>query len=111
MDDSKWFVYVLESETTGRYYYGYTNNPARRLNEHNTNHTRSTRNRGPWRLVWLRRFAEMFEFVLFESRQTQRLIVCITSASYEQVVLFYCLRENSRIDVPVVGIVPFDCIE
>ena len=22
MDDSKWYVYVLESETTGRYYYG-----------------------------------------------------------------------------------------
>ena len=77
MDDSTWYVYVLESESTGRYYYGYTNNPVRRLHEHNTNHTRSTRNRGPWMLVWLRSFAEKKRAAGLESwfKKTKNRIV------------------------------------
>ena len=66
MDDSKWYVYVLESETTGRYYYGSSVAPGRRFREHNTNHTPSTRNRGPWKLKWIRGFADKKEAGEFE---------------------------------------------
>jgi len=44
-------VYILQSESTGRYYVGSTSDLARRVFEHARNHTPSTRNRGPWKLV------------------------------------------------------------
>ena len=44
-------VYVIRSESTGSFYIGCTGNLERRLLEHNTGQTRSTRGRGPWRLV------------------------------------------------------------
>ena len=45
------FVYVLKSQTTGRLYTGSTNNVMRRLNEHNSGQTSSTRGRGPFCLA------------------------------------------------------------
>ena len=44
-------VYVLRSEKTGRRYIGCTENLDRRLIEHHSGQTKSTRGRGPWRLV------------------------------------------------------------
>lgn len=44
-------VYVIQSETTGRYYIGMTENIDQRLRHHNSGANRSTRNRGPWKLV------------------------------------------------------------
>ncbi len=46
------FVYVLLSESTGQHYTGKTNDLSRRLEEHNHRHTRSTRGKGPWSLVY-----------------------------------------------------------
>jgi len=49
------FVYVIESATTGRRYVGQTNGLERRMVEHNSpDHNRrkyTTRHRGPWRLL------------------------------------------------------------
>jgi len=45
------FVYILQSQTSGRYYVGSTSDLDRRLSEHHRNHTPSTRGRGPWTLV------------------------------------------------------------
>ncbi len=45
------FVYVLHSETAGRFYIGSTSDLERRLAEHNSNLATATKNRGPWRLV------------------------------------------------------------
>jgi putative endonuclease len=49
-------VYILKSETTGRYYCGYTDNLIRRINQHNDpNYTGSKttkRFRGPWSIIW-----------------------------------------------------------
>ena len=47
------FVYILESESTGRFYIGIAEEPEVRLNEHNRGQTRSTRGGTPWRKVWL----------------------------------------------------------
>ena len=46
------FVYVLGSETTGRHYVGFASDVVQRLGQHNSGITQSTRNRGPWKLVY-----------------------------------------------------------
>ena len=49
------FVYVLESESTGRRYIGQTDDLARRVAEHNdpahNTHKYTTKHLGPWKLV------------------------------------------------------------
>ena len=45
------YLYILQSESTGRFYVGSTNNLTRRLEEHVRGQTSSTRGRGPWKLV------------------------------------------------------------
>jgi len=45
-------VYILRSEKSGRYYVGSTNDLDRRLMEHNSGHTPSTRGKGPWVLAY-----------------------------------------------------------
>jgi putative endonuclease len=44
-------VYVLRSKLTGLYYTGSTSDLGRRLEEHNSDVSFSTKNRGPWELV------------------------------------------------------------
>jgi len=46
------YVYILESVSTGQFYIGSTTDLTRRLAEHQRGHTPSTRNRGPWKLVY-----------------------------------------------------------
>ena len=55
------FVYILQSETTGRFYIGSTNDLDRRLSEHARNHTPCTRNRGPWKPVYQESFPNLAE--------------------------------------------------
>jgi len=45
-------VYILQSEQTGQYYFGQTNNLEARLERHQKNYVKSTKNKGPWTLVW-----------------------------------------------------------
>ena len=51
------FLYILRSESTGRYYTGQTQNVTERLAYHNANYSKSLKNRGPWRLVYQERYA------------------------------------------------------
>jgi len=55
------YVYILQSESTGRYYCGQTNNLERRIREHNDPaylQSKTTKHfAGPWRLVWSGQFA------------------------------------------------------
>ena len=50
------FTYILQSETTGRYYIGSTDNLRRRLSQHNDpdySGTKTTKRfKGPWKLVY-----------------------------------------------------------
>jgi len=46
------YVYVLMSETDGRWYTGSTVDLRRRFAEHQTGHAAATRHRGPWRLIY-----------------------------------------------------------
>ncbi|MBI2121473.1 MAG: GIY-YIG nuclease family protein [Candidatus Wildermuthbacteria bacterium] len=54
-----YFVYVLRSERDGRCYTGITDNPERRLRQHNKGNsaTPSTKNRGPFVLMHKERVA------------------------------------------------------
>jgi putative endonuclease len=44
-------VYILRSKTTDHYYTGSTSKLLSRIEQHNTDASRSTKNRGPWELV------------------------------------------------------------
>ncbi len=47
-----WVVYILRSEKNGRYYVGSTDDLERRLAQHNTGHTPSTRPYQPWTVAY-----------------------------------------------------------
>jgi len=54
-------LYILQSETSGKFYVGSTEDLDRRLSEHNRGQTPSTRGRGPWKLVHQEQFASLLE--------------------------------------------------
>ena len=56
----KYYVYVLESEKDKRWYKGHTVDIDKRIIEHNTGKTKSTKGFIPWRLVY---------FEVFETRE------------------------------------------
>ena len=51
-----YFLYVLRSRTSGKHYAGFTSCPEQRLGQHNLGITPSTRNRGPWDLIYQESF-------------------------------------------------------
>ena len=55
------YTYILQSEKTGRYYIGSTNDLNRRLTEHNSGHTRSLLNQRPLKVVFYKEYANMIE--------------------------------------------------
>jgi putative endonuclease len=64
------YIYILQSNTSGRYYIGQTDNPDRRLAEHNdpTNKNSQTTKRfkGPWKLVLLEQYENRSDAVARE---------------------------------------------
>jgi putative endonuclease len=46
-----YFVYVLENQVSHRHYAGSTADLAQRIVQHNQGLTKSTKNRGPWKLI------------------------------------------------------------
>ena len=55
------FVYVIRSEKDGRFYVGMTENIQRRLKEHNSGRTRSTKGYRPWRVVFTEEYPNRTE--------------------------------------------------
>ena len=58
-----YYVYVLVSEKTGRFYVGSTDNVDRRLFQHNAGYSKSTLHEVPWRLVQVESFTTRAEAV------------------------------------------------
>jgi putative endonuclease len=58
-----YYVYILKSETTGRSYIGHSQNLQKRVAEHNNSKSKSTRGKGPWRLVHHEEYATRPEAV------------------------------------------------
>ena len=56
-----YFVYIIKSEKTGRRYIGSTHDVVKRLEEHNSGKTRSTRVGRPWFLIYTEGFLSRSE--------------------------------------------------
>jgi putative endonuclease len=63
------FLYILQSESSGRFYVGSTDDLDHRVSEHLRGHTPSTRGRGPWKLV----HKEEFETLLGARRRESEI--------------------------------------
>jgi len=59
-------VYIIASETTGRWYYGHTGDLADRLARHNSGRSLATKGRGPWRLIATKEFPDRSAAMAFE---------------------------------------------
>ena len=56
-----YWVYILKSIKANRYYIGHTNNLVKRLNEHNSGKTKSTKGYVPWVIAHTEKFATKSE--------------------------------------------------
>ncbi len=65
-------VYILESESSGKWYYGYTERLEERISEHNSGNGHFTGGKGPWHLVFRRHFAVKGDALQFE-RELKKL--------------------------------------
>lgn len=52
-----YYVYILRSKKTGKYYIGYTNNLGKRLKNHNSGRTKSLRKHIPLEIVKTEEYA------------------------------------------------------
>ena len=72
----KYWVYILQSLTSGRYYCGYSKNVTRRLDQHNNPQYKLTRTtkvwKGPWQLVWKRECLDRADAIILEKRIKKR---------------------------------------
>jgi len=56
-----YYAYIIYSTNNGKYYTGSTNNLDRRLREHNSNQTKSLKNKGPFELIYFEEFNTLTE--------------------------------------------------
>lgn len=61
-----YYTYIIESITNQRWYIGHTNDIDRRLSEHNSGQNKSTKGKGPWKLIFLRSFNNNLDANKFE---------------------------------------------
>ena len=66
-----YYVYIIQSETFGIYYKGYTTNSELRLLEHNSDRSQYTSGKGPWKLVYLEKMEDK-RSALIRERQLKR---------------------------------------
>ncbi|MBU1100699.1 MAG: GIY-YIG nuclease family protein [Bacteroidetes bacterium] len=57
----KFTLYILKSKSTNKFYVGHTNNMERRVFEHNSGQTKSTKPGIPWELVYTKEFQTNIE--------------------------------------------------
>ena len=63
-----YYTYILISETSNKLYIGQTNNHEARINRHNSNKNFTTKNKGPWKLVFKKAFESRSESMQFEKK-------------------------------------------
>jgi putative endonuclease len=61
-----YYTYILVSESKGKLYIGQTNNVQARVLRHNKSKNFSTKNRGPWKLIFSKEFESRSEAMKFE---------------------------------------------
>ena len=79
------FLYILQSESTARFYIGQTQDVSERLTYHNANYSKSLKNRGPWRILCTEQYKTLGEAMFREhqvkSWKDRRMIEKLLSAS------------------------------
>ena len=66
-----YYTYIIESHSNFHWYIGYTKNIERRLVEHRSEQNKSTRGKGPWKLIFLKRFDNNLDANRFEIKLKQ----------------------------------------
>ena len=78
-------VYILQSEVSGRFYVGQTEHLEERVRYHQSNYSKSNRNRRPWNLLYTEAYETRSEAVRRESyikkQKDRRFIERLVSAS------------------------------
>ncbi len=79
------YTYILFSQTANKYYIGSTSNIVRRLNEHNSKQSASTKAGVPWKLMFTKEFvlksdAIKLEYKLKKMKSRKYLEWFITNA-------------------------------
>ena len=88
----KWFVYIIESQSNGILYKGFTQDIEKRIWEHNNGFSRYTKDKGPWKLVFSKSFETKKEALIFERR-----IKKFNSQSLENLIKRYSLEEGGSV--------------
>jgi len=55
------YIYIIKSISSGKYYIGCTDNINRRLSEHNSSQSKYTRKKGPWMLKYTEQYTTLSE--------------------------------------------------
>jgi putative endonuclease len=67
-----YWVYIFQSQATGRYYCGYSDNVERRGSQHNDLGYRGTRTtkifKGPWKVIWTQHCSSQSEAMILERK-------------------------------------------
>lgn len=71
-DRAVYFTYIIYSLEKHRFYTGYSDDPARRLDEHNAGKTPSTKYGIPWKLAWISDHLTKTEAIKIEKRIKKR---------------------------------------
>ncbi len=56
-----YYLYVLQSESTGRYYVGHTKDLEARVRRHDYGRAQFTKSRGPYKVVYVKKYASRSE--------------------------------------------------
>jgi putative endonuclease len=59
-------VYIIQSKKDDSWYYGFSENPKKRLNFHNNGKSSYTKGKLPWELIFCRKFELKSEALKFE---------------------------------------------
>ena len=63
-----YYVYIIESQQSGIFYKGSTSDYNRRLTEHNENINTYTKEKGPWKLIFVQEFETKSQALLKEKK-------------------------------------------
>ena len=63
-----YYVYIIESSTSGIFYKGSTSDYKRRLSEHNEGKSEYTKGKGVWKLVFVQEFETRSEALIQEKK-------------------------------------------
>ena len=62
------YVYILESECNGTLYIGQTQEPDKRLADHNRGGSPYTKGKGPWKQIYLKSFETRLDAMAYEKK-------------------------------------------